>query len=283
MTLDDFCIFILSHKRPDRVRTYDCVRRSGYTGRIFIVIDDEDDTADDYRKRYGDEVIQFVKSEYDNVTDKADNHPKRNSVVWARNACWDIARQVGVKSFLVLDDDYSNFAYRLRGDGSTGKRITIYRTFDQLCLAMAEYQQRSGALSIALAQGGELIGGPFKDWKTKRKVMNSFFCSTDRPFRFIGRMNDDVNTYVRHGWTGCLFLTLLNVNLEQVDTQAQSGGLTEMYLEHGTYVKSFTTTMIAPSCCKVTSFGIDRHRIHHKINWKATTPMVLRQHHRKSR
>lgn len=283
MTLDDFCIFILSHKRPDRVRTYDCVRRSGYTGRIFIVIDDEDDTAAEYKARYGEQVIQFVKSDYDSITDRADNHVKRNSVVWARNACWDIAQQVGVKCFLVLDDDYSGFAYRLKGDGTLGKCVNIRRTFDQLCILMAEYQQCSGALSVAFAQGGEMIGGAFRDWRTKRKVMNSFFCSTNRPFRYIGRMNDDVNTYVRHGYTGGLFLTIMNINLWQADTQAQTGGLTDMYLEHGTYVKSFTTTMIAPSCSKVTSFGVDRHRIHHKVNWNATAPKILREHHRKPR
>ncbi|EFI4081186.1 TPA: hypothetical protein J5F60_004390 [Escherichia coli] len=41
---DDFCVFILTHGRPDKVLTYRTLRRAGYTGKIFIVVDDEDKT-----------------------------------------------------------------------------------------------------------------------------------------------------------------------------------------------------------------------------------------------
>ncbi|EFC6976332.1 hypothetical protein DFZ72_21860 [Escherichia coli] len=37
---DDFCAFILTHGRPDKVLTYRTLRRAGYTGKIFIVVDD---------------------------------------------------------------------------------------------------------------------------------------------------------------------------------------------------------------------------------------------------
>lgn len=32
--------------------------------------------------------------------------------------------------------------------------------------------------------------------------MNSFICDTERPFSFMGRFNEDVNTYITHGETG---------------------------------------------------------------------------------
>ena len=54
---DDFCIFILTNGRPDRVYTYNCLERAGYTGKVFIVIDDEDKTADAYRARFGEEWV----------------------------------------------------------------------------------------------------------------------------------------------------------------------------------------------------------------------------------
>lgn len=41
---DDFCAFILTHGRPGKVLTYRTLRRAGYTGKIFIVVDDEDKT-----------------------------------------------------------------------------------------------------------------------------------------------------------------------------------------------------------------------------------------------
>lgn len=34
---DDFCAFILTHGRPDKVLTYRTLRRAGYTGNGFCV------------------------------------------------------------------------------------------------------------------------------------------------------------------------------------------------------------------------------------------------------
>jgi len=70
---DDFCAFILTHGRPDRVHTYDTLMRAGYTGKVFIVIDDEDKTAAEYRARFGDKVLQFCKAEWAEKTDEGDN------------------------------------------------------------------------------------------------------------------------------------------------------------------------------------------------------------------
>ena len=110
---DDFCAFILTHGRPDRVTTYNTLRKQGYTGKIYVVIDDEDTTADEYRERYGGEVLQFSKSEIAKTFDEGDNFNDRRAIVYARNACWQLAEQVGCKYFIQLDDDYSNFYYHL--------------------------------------------------------------------------------------------------------------------------------------------------------------------------
>ncbi|MBW9534953.1 hypothetical protein FHA53_19970 [Escherichia coli] len=50
---DDFCAFILTHGRPDKVLTYRTLRRAGYTGKIFIVVDDEDKTRNQYMAEFG--------------------------------------------------------------------------------------------------------------------------------------------------------------------------------------------------------------------------------------
>ena len=51
---DDFCAFILTHGRPDKVLTYRTLRRAGYTGKIFIVVDDEDKTRNQYMAEFGE-------------------------------------------------------------------------------------------------------------------------------------------------------------------------------------------------------------------------------------
>ena len=117
----------------------------------------------------------------------------------------------------------------------------------------------------------------------RRKAMNSFVCDVDKPIRFKGRMNEDVTTYVSQGNKGDLFLTYMELQLTQGNTQQGSGGMTELYKDSGTYMKSFYTVMAAPSCVTVKPFrstqGTARRnpRLHHKIDWNKAVPKILRE------
>ena len=42
MNKSDFAVIILTHGRHDRVYTIDNLRKSGYTGEIYLLCDDED-------------------------------------------------------------------------------------------------------------------------------------------------------------------------------------------------------------------------------------------------
>lgn len=282
---EDFCVFILTHGRPDNVVTYNTLRRSGYTGRIYLVVDDEDKTAQQYIDRYGDEVLRFCKADIQAVMDDGDNFPHRRSVIYARNACWDLARQVGAKVFVQLDDDYSSFFYRY-DENHEYASIRIHSTMDQLLSSLCGFHEDAPVLTVALSQGGDWLGGVSNSINgpaLRRKAMNSFICSIDRPFQFVGRMNDDVNTYVSIGHRGGLFFTVMAAMLSQAQTQASTGGLTELYLDYGTYVKSFYTVLYAPSCTQIGVMGDSKLRIHHKINWHNAVPVILNEKHRKGR
>ena len=43
--MDNFAVFILSHGRPDHIKTLKALQKGHYTGKTYIVIDNEDDTA----------------------------------------------------------------------------------------------------------------------------------------------------------------------------------------------------------------------------------------------
>lgn len=287
---DDFCAMILSHGRPNKVITEQSMRRAGYTGRMYIVVDDEDETADEYLSRYGDMVLRFSKSEVARTFDIGDPIKTRGSVVYARNASFELARSVGCKYFMQLDDDYGNWMIRWNKRREYVNH-SMRSGLDDLLEAMIEWYEKIPALSIALSQGGEHIGGGGdgkKKIKVLRKAMNTFLCSVDRPFKFFGRMNDDVNTVVNTGSRGGLFLTILQAMIVQNETQQSSGGLTEMYLQMGTYVKSFYSVMYNPSSVKVgvltdPKHGNDNSRIHHRIDWIRTVPMIVREKLRKTR
>lgn len=283
MVPTDFCAFILTHGRPDRVYTYENLKRSGYTGKVFIVIDDEDKTGDEYRKRFGDIVLTFSKREVAKTFDEADNFNDRRTIVYARNACFDLARRVGCTYFIQLDDDYTSFG--LRFDSQYNYKYTRASKLDQMFGALLEFYIGIPERSIAISQGGDHIGGYYEAPFLRRKAMNSFICSTERQFQFLGRVNEDVNTYTTDGRRGLLFFTVMQAALSQVQTQSNTGGMTDLYLDSGTYVKSFYSVMYAPSCVRVGAMADNsnpRPRLHHAINWHHAVPLILREEHRKA-
>jgi len=280
-----FAVFILSHGRPDNVITYRTLRSHGYTGKIFIIVDDEDKTIDEYKQRFKNEVVVFSKRDYENKFDIMDNFQNNKVIVYARNACYDIARNLGLDYFFEYEDDYTSFMYRYIENGLLkGKQI---RKLNKALDALINCLEETKANTIAFAQGGDFIGGAgsFKNNTLKRKAMNSFIFKVNKNPKndvlFIGRMNDDVNTYLTQGSVGKLFFQISDVCLVQLATQSNSGGNTEVYKSFGTYVKSFYSVMASPSCCKISLMGSTHKRIHHQISWNNAVPKIVDEKHRK--
>jgi len=280
-----FAVFILSNGRPDNVITYRSLRSHGYTGKIYIIVDDEDKTLNQYKERFKNEVIVFSKKEYENKFDIMDNFKGNKVIVYARNACYDIARKLRLDYFFEYEDDYTSFQYRfLSGTSLRGKKI---ETLDKVFNALINCLDETKANTIAFCQGGDFIGGAssFNQNTLKRKAMNSFVFKVNKDKKddivFIGRMNDDVNTYLTLGKIGKLFFQISDISIVQLQTQSNSGGNTEAYKSFGTYVKSFYSVMTAPSCCKISLMGRIDKRIHHSINWNNAVPKIVDESHRK--
>lgn len=272
----DFAVFILTHGRPDNVKTLSTLKKCGYTGNVYFILDNEDKTIDTYIKNFGSEFVKvFDKKAIADEVDEGNNFDERRTITHARNACFKIAKEIGITYFVQLDDDYYYFGYRY----DTGAKIIT--NMDKVFEIMLNFYKSVNIKSIAFGQGGDHIGG-FSGIKLKRKCMNSFFCSTEREFQFIGAMNEDVNTYTTLGNRGEVFFTFTNLQLDQKDTQSQTNGITDMYKRFGTYCKAFTTTMMHPSGVKVSMMNSNNVRIHHSIKWINTTPMIISDDHRKA-
>lgn len=282
---NDFCAFILTHGRPDNVKTWDTLQKAGFTYPVYIVIDDEDAKADEYRERFGDRVIQFCKAEVAKTFDEMDNFDDRRAIVYARNVCHSLAVELGYRFYVQLDDDYTKFEYRATSRLEKQWR-KVNKTLNGVFECLIEYLESAKRMrTIALSQGGDFIGGgPSIVCQLKRKAMNSFIGDTGRPLSFIGRINEDVNTYTALGRQGVLFFTTMQANLQQKQTQAHSGGMTSIYLDSGTYVKSFYSVMATPSAVQIGVLHDSRgqsSRIHHSINWRCVSPMILSQTQRR--
>ena len=287
MKSDSFCAFIISHGRPDRVITLRTLRKAGYTGPAFIVCDNEDKTIEDYRKNYGTGmVLVFDKPHYASLVDSCDNFQNRRTTTHARNACFDLAKERGFEYFLVLDDDYTSFSFIGKSQKNTTD-IKI-RNIDLIFHKIVEFIKPHDSIdSVCFMQSGDTIGGMvnYDVWNRifpfqKRKAMNSFFCKTACRFWFFSRLNEDVNTYLGLGMRGRLFMTLPQLLIQQKQTQATAGGMSEAYLASGTYVKSFYSVMLYPSFAKVTA-PKSMNRLHHKISWNNAVPKIIGEEHRK--
>jgi len=284
--MDDrkIAVFILTHGRADNVQTYKTLRTHGYTGDIYLIIDDEDEQEGRYREIYGDKVEQFCKEEYLQKSMCVNPDKPRKVILYARNACFDIAKRLGVTHFVEMDDDYSAFQWRY--DDGKKLRAKECTNLDAIFQAFFDFMEASGAKTVAFGQGGDLIGGKNNTrWQKQvlRKAMNSFFCITEKPIGFIGSINEDVNTYVTKGNRGELFFSFLRIILVQGETQHNKGGMTETYLESGTYAKSFPTVMLNPSCTKISIMGQTGKRIHHKVYWRFAVPEIINQRYKKQR
>lgn len=278
-----FIVFILSHGRASNVKTLKTLRRAGYTGKTILVIDNEDPLEDDYKRIYGKEnVVVFDKSKVE--ADTMDNFNRRDIVLYARNEVFKIAEQLDYEYFLVLDDDYTEIEIKYITDGKLkAKHID---NADLLFDCMLDFLEVSNAITVCFSQGGDYIGGKDGGYLKKglsRKAMNSFFCKTDRPFVFYGTINEDVNMYVLNGMQGKKIFSITNVSIDQIQTQKNEKGLTDVYLDMGTYVKSFYSVMIEPSCVYVSMMGGSKRgmRLHHSVSWNNCTPMILSERYKK--
>lgn len=268
-------IFIVSHGRPDRVYTYATLLDYGIdSNNIAIVVDDSDSDLNikDYKSKFAEVYIM----QNNKITlDTMDNIGDKKSVVYKRKFCYELAEKLGYRYFLVLDDDYTNFYSMFKagefvsfGSGDKLKN----KLNDIICYYFSLLDLNKNIKAIAMGQSGDFYCKSFPLFP--RKVMNSWFCDVQKKIEFKGRFNDDVNTYLINNKIGNICISSLFFALKQKDTQKNKGGMTEAYLNYGTYVKSFYSVICSPSSV-VVEFNKHVGRIHHKINHKFNDVRII--------
>lgn len=284
---DNFCVLILSHGRAGNVATIKTLEARGYTGPWYILVDDTDKQQEDYKALYGaDKVVVFNKAEMLQKTDTVDNFNVLKTITYARNVSFSIAKKLGYRYFVQLDDDYTSIEWRYLKEHGTKLGVQYLKHADYVFEAMLKFLDSSKDIAtVALAQGGDFIGGAanknIRMKKPLRKAMNSFFCDTEKKFQYIGTFNEDVNTYTRLSMLGKLFFSVIDAAVVQGGTQQNAGGITESYKKYGTYTKSFYTTIVNPSAAKVKAMQSVHPRIHHIIKWNNCAPKLISERWKK--
>lgn len=150
---DDFAVFILTHGRADNIVTARMLKKTNYTGKVYFIIDDEDEQQEQYKELFGkDSVIVFNKQEAYDRADTMDNFNNHSAIIYARNESFRIAKKLGLKYFLMLDDDYRDIFFRYpggpEGDKLKSKKITnmdrIFEAMIQFLDVVAKIPRRGG-------------------------------------------------------------------------------------------------------------------------------------------
>ena len=281
---NDFVVIILCHCRPYDTTTPATLRKFGYTGDIILLLDDEDPTIDEYRKQYPDLQIEiFSKDELLLRTDIMNSRVNKSCGVYARNVCFEVAEKYGYKYLCEMDDDYVGVPYRYIADNKLYRcnEVNLDKVFD----AYIEFLNTSEDIeAVAFAEPGDFVGGIGSNLNNKgyiRKCMGSWIMRASSTTRFLGLMNDDVNSYLINGSRGKIYITYPFIMIDTPATQSVSGGMTEVYKGTGTYTKTFYTIVLCPSFVKIDMFGDKHYRIHHRVKWDNAVPKIVSSRYKK--
>lgn len=272
MMRDDFAVMILSHGRAKEQKTRRTLLKCGYTGKIYIVIDDMDDQQEEYRKLYGAEIIVFNKQQQLGLFDTMCNADEWRSVVYARNACYEIAEGLGLKYFLMCDDDISDLKFRLVRDGKLGAYPV--RQSDRLFESIIALYENTDVSIFGFSQCGAYIGGAnskkYRDG-CQRTCSQMMMIRTQDKTPFNGIFNEDLHVAIESGLRGKIVLSTMLVSIASPVRESNSGGLHDLYKANGSYTHCSYTVMAYPGIAKVSVVQESKLRLKHS----AIAPEIL--------
>ena len=271
--MNECAIFILSNGRPDKVKTYDYLKTS-FSGDVYILCDDQDETLPDYKDKFGSKVIVFNKDEWVKKSDPMDNFNSKKSVLYARNAVFEIAGAMGYRYFVMTDDDIKDLQFRYEQDGKL-----LAKPVSNLDKAIDYIVQLMNTTAISYFSFGtdkNFIGGVQNRNFQKKvidKVYNFIICKSGQQHSYKGIMNEDEIHNVISLSTGVLLksLTAIQIVMEPVG-KGETGGNSETYKENGyySYTRNFYPIIACPFLelkpnSKGFIFGADRNLYTPKI------------------
>lgn len=251
----NFSVFITSHNSPYKCISYASLRTAGYTGNIYIVIDDEDPQFDEY-DRSGNNLVVFHKQDYIDKLDigMSKTNPQRAAVLYARAAVEDFAKQSGLKYFMVMDDDIYGFRYRIP-DGCKLCSKPVEK-FDTLIDNYIQFMQASNAMCLSFAHDGSFIGGVSAIGKIleRRSCHTIFLRDVSKEFEWKFAVNEDYVSSLIYANTGKLMMTLPFVQRNISGMNDRPEGMHDLYESTTDFQRAFYNVIACPWTCTVTEY-----------------------------
>lgn len=270
-----FAVFILSHKRADRVETYSTLRNSGYTGEIYIVIDDEDPQQSLYQERF-ENILVFNKSKWIESTDTVTNDKKKSSPVYARNYIEHTAKEMGYDAYIVMDDDIINLRFRYV-ENYVAKSQALKSSLDEVLEAYINYLLTANIATLSFATVMVYAGGVHSEADMVRLANHRYTCQIHMrnlafPVDWISLANNDSISANNTAKLGYLWWALPFIVYDSPKMNTLPGGMKEVYDGVSEFRRAFMSTVVSPSVCRV---GCSKDRLAIKRDLKAAYPVII--------
>lgn len=274
----NFAIFITSHNSPYVCHSYVSLKDAGYTGQIYIVIDDADPQLDGYNRISN--VLIFHKQDYVEKLDigMSKENPQLAAVLYARAAVEDFAKDMNLDYFVVMDDDIYGFRYRyLKGDKLCSKPV---ENFDWLMYNYIEFMKESNSICLSFANDGSFIGGASAIDKIleRRSCHTIFLRDTTKEFEWKFAVNEDYVSSLLYANKGVLMFTLPFVQRNISGMNDRKEGMHDLYESTTEFQRAFYNVIACPWTCTVAEYK--GHNVV-RTNKKTAYPKIVSDKYRR--
>ena len=271
-------IYIISKGRP-HCTTAKTLTDMGYQGEWFIVCGNNDETLPQYKKNWGDRVLVFDWYEQAKKSDFLDNFGTEkvsSGAVPVRNAVFTISKSRGEERHWQFDDDYQSFWSIGEFDPYNVHRVGA-EELERKLYWIAQFGHEANIYNVGFSVPSESM--PDSRFEFSKRVFNAHNMRNENPTEWKGRTNDDLINAIETHKKGQYELSFKFLFLTMKETQAESGGNTDIYQAHGTVRKTAYAILTEPKAVQlVGKFG----RFHYSVNWGAICPRMIHEKWSKS-
>lgn len=249
-----YAVFIITHGRANRQLTYKYFSKRNCTDDVYLIIDDKDEQLNEYKSKYKEKVIVFSKGDYKNKVDTLVNNPTLAHPVYARNAVYDIAKQLGYRYFFVVDDDIKRVVLRYVIEGNLKSHV-VNTELRYVLNYLVDFMIATKAHLVGIPNVGAFIGGINSHHLKSgciREVNNFYLCDTNKKIDFISTLHDDITTNLMLNNKGYFIISPMLL-MQKFDTNGneKGGGMKDTYDKYGLYPMVFSAVVVAPNSIKV--------------------------------
>lgn len=249
-TISDFCVFILSHKRP-QCETLQMLKKYNYSGDYRIVLSTDDDQIDEYKKSIlDDKIIVFDKMKVrhlcDTMISSHDFNP--NGSIYARAFISQKAKEMGLDYYCMADDDITKIYHR--EDVNKKMKQKEITNIDDVFLSLIQFlsiDERIASINPALDDGffGG-INGNYKKTATRMPFQFIVF-KTQNTRKWRGIRSEDYNLSCTN--TDLLYFTYWHLSIASPKMTTNKGGID--YKKHSSLNPSMFMWLAHPAGIKM--------------------------------